>query len=233
MATRRISSAKLPAIVNKNQTKIAMELPISYLQNTTKDSDFPLVILLHGFMDSASSLSKKLLPTESKNLDWLIPNGPFPTPVKDGADYKEAYSWYFEDPRKQVSLVPPAFGAELIDKLLANLALSSREMWIVGFSQGGFLMPWLARRLSNLKGLVGIGCDYLAESYQGLSPIPVYAIHGTDDDVISLDSSRKNWQQLKALKFPGEFMEIPSGTHRLEEPYRKALSQILKAQPHL
>ena len=59
----------------------ALEVPVSYHLSRVADSG-DLVVLLHGFRESALVMARRALGDESLPCNVLVPNGPFPTPLR-------------------------------------------------------------------------------------------------------------------------------------------------------
>lgn len=200
----------------KWQEKIySYPLPTRYVLSS--DQGEGLVILLHGYQDNAPSMLRKL-GWQDKTLpfQWLAPNAPFPVPVWNADGFKEAYSWYFRDTDRKLIYVKPATTAERLAQLLSEIGLLQRPIVIFGFSQGGYLAPFLAKHLPNAKAIIGVGCGYTDEGFDGLKPLPVWGIHGVNDERIPIEKGRSEHAAVLTKGFPGEFIEVPGLTHKVD-----------------
>jgi len=176
-----------------------------------------LVVLLHGYQDNAHSTLKRLGWLDSPPpFQWLALNAPFPVPIWNADGFKEAYSWYFRDQSRGLSLVEPSLTGEAVAGLIKDLGFSSRPIVIFGFSQGGYLAPHVAKHLPNINGIVGLGCGYNHDAYVDLKPTRVRGLHGTSDERIDLEKARCEHSAVLALGFKGSFLEIPNFTHKLD-----------------
>jgi hypothetical protein len=98
---------------------------------------------------------------------------------------------------------------------------------------GGFLAPYMAAELKNVKGIVGIGCGYNAEAYAKCPPLTVHAIHGENDERIPIAGSKDDFAKVILAGHNGQYHAIPGLTHKVEaslEPLvrRLALEELTK-----
>ncbi len=177
-----------------------------------------LVILLHGYQDNAPSLLKRLgwLGKEDLPFQYLALNAPFPVPIWNADGFKEAYSWYFRDTSRDLILVTPAETAERVAQLIKDLGFAGRPVVFFGFSQGGYLAPYIAKHISNTRGIVGLGCGYTEEGYRDLQPLPVWGIHGSEDERIEIGKARAEHASIAQRGFGGQFTEVPGLRHKVE-----------------
>jgi predicted esterase len=182
-----------------------------------ESEDDRLVVLLHGYQDNAQSMLKRLGWLDSAPpFQWLALNGPFPVPIWNADGFKEAYSWYFRDQSRGISLVEPSLTGEVVAQLIKHLGYSARPLVLFGFSQGGYLAPYVAKHLPNTHGIVGLGCGYNQQAYLGLKPTQVRGIHGTSDERIDLETARREHRAVMELGLKGSFLEIQNFTHKID-----------------
>lgn len=176
-----------------------------------------LVILLHGYQDNAPSMLKRLGWLEKPTpFQWLALNAPFPVPIWNTDGFKEAYSWYFRDLSRGLSLVEPSLTGEKVAGLIKDLGYSSRPIVLFGFSQGGYLAPHVAKHLPYVQGIVGLGCGYNKDAYVGLKPMQLRGLHGSSDERIDLEKARREHSAILDLGFKGSFKEIPNFAHKVD-----------------
>lgn len=207
----------------KIQTELSLKMPVSYYLHRAPDSK-ALAILLHGYTDSANSFFQRAFTEHLPSFNVLAPNAPYPMPVKTPSGYKEKYAWYFSDPRTGFVLVKPEVSVRYLKQLVTELKFDQHEITLVGFSQGGFLAPHLARVLPNVKKIIGVGCAFRLHDYETLDGFSVDAIHGADDDIITLEQAKKTYEELRAARnIKGEFHVIPDLKHTMNAEARAAL----------
>jgi predicted esterase len=216
----------------KQKVDLRVTLPVTYLFQEAQRPTNKTVLMLHGYQDTASGLFKRAFGEEERHFDYniLVPNGLFPLPIKSGEGFKEAFAWYFVDPSKNLVLIPPEVAAENLLALIKQLSLEANTFHIVGFSQGGILAPFVARELSNVSGIIGVGTLFLPDLYDGLkNTLPVDAIHGADDEIITMASSQKGYQELKQVQpRPGEYYQFKGLTHTIDDAARAKLKELIE-----
>ncbi len=208
------------------EVNYSFPLPVRYFLSEPKGNG--LVILLHGYQDTAHSMLKRIGWLDAElPFQILAINAPFPVPVWNKDGFKEAYAWYFRDRDYGLTIVEPNTTAERIAQLFRDLQLENTRKVFFGFSQGGYLAPYVAAHSDKVKGIAGLGCGFNEEAFENLNPLPVLAIHGAKDDRIAIEKSKKEYAALTAQGFTGAFHEIPDLEHRVHpsvEPLVRAFA---------
>lgn len=188
----------------------------------------PLLVLLHGYSDTAASFLRRALPVFPPRYEILAPNGPFPVPQWLEGEWKDAFSWYFANLSEKRITVAPVVAARAIALLVERLGLSEREKVLCGFSQGGYFLPHLAKELKNVKRMIALGSGFHPEFFAefGLS-LPVDAIHGEEDEVIPLKEAQGDYAGLGSWNLGGALRVIPGMSHTINEEGRAALAELL------
>lgn len=202
------------------------QLPLRYLVRDGRSDSAGTVILLHGYQDHALSMTRRMGWLERPDLPFqiLAINAPFPVPVWKTDGFVEAYSWYFRDTSRDLMIVNPLDTAAEVANLIKQVLPSDRKIALFGFSQGGYLAPYLARHLQNVRSIIAVGSGYPPEAYAALSPeqLTVFGLHGEYDDRWPTQSSVDAHKRLLTKGFRGEFHTIPGLDHRVDpmlEPY--------------
>ena len=201
-------------------------MPIRYYLTEKKGPG--LVICLHGYQDHALSMIRRLGWWEREDLPFQICaiNGPFPVPIWQADGFKEAYSWYFRDTSRDLDFVSPDTTASRLKLLVDDLGLSDVPKILVGFSMGGFLAPYLASELLNVRGIIGIGCGYNADTYAKLSPLSVHAVHGDKDERIDIEGSKSDFTKVIAAGHTGGYHAVPGLTHRVDSSIEPLIRKL-------
>jgi predicted esterase len=226
------SMSSLPVQVKEGVTT---SLPVGY-RHLVVSTPKMLTIYLHGYADHGGSFTRRLFPEgypqALAETSALIPNGPFPVPVKTEDGWREAYAWYFFDDSRQKMVISPETAINGILSLVAEFGYEHVPKALVGFSQGGYLAPYLAQRLNNVVTVVGIGTGYRTDFFGPLgkrdSKAPsVHAIHGVGDTVFPLETAKAAHQKVIELGFQGNFHSVENGTHVANKAMGKILSDLL------
>lgn len=202
-------------------------MPIRYHLTPAKGPG--VVICLHGYQDQALSMIRRLGWWQAElPFQLLAINGPFPVPIWSAEGFIEAYSWYFRDTSRDLDFVSPKVTAERLELLINELGLEHVPKVLFGFSQGGFLCPYVAAQLNQVKGIIGLGCDYAVDVYAECAPTEVHAIHGQKDERIPFGPAQVSFQKVLAAGHHGQFHLLPELTHKVEgslEPLVRRLAQ--------
>ncbi len=206
-------------------------LPIRY--HLQKSQGSGTVILLHGYQDHALSMFRRIGWFE-KDLPFnvLAVNAPFPVPIWKSDGFVEAYSWYFRDTRREIMLVDPRVTAERVGTLINKILSPSEPLAILGFSQGGFLAPFLAKHLPSLRAILGVGSGYPFDPYShiGRTDIRVHAFHDETDDRWPIKESQASHKKILELGFTGDFHIVPGLGHKVDPMLDPLIRPILLAE---
>ncbi len=202
------------------ETQISSEIPMSY-HHINAGADKPLLIFFHGYSDSAQSLLRRSYPQLDERYEILAINGLFPVPQKKDNVWKQAFAWYFADFTTDSVLIHPKVSAKAVTHLIEKLDLVNRPKVLIGFSQGGFFLPFILPHLKNVKHLIGIGAAYRKHNYKTNLNVQLDAIHGTEDDVITYLQAEESFQDLKTSINPkGQFKGFAGLGHTMNDESR-------------
>ena len=193
-----------------------------------------LVILLHGLGADGNDLIglapywARLLP----DAEFLSPNAPFPC---DMAPY--GYQWFSSQDRSPeavlggVRAAAPILDA-FIDEALEERGLDSRELALVGFSQGTMMSLFVGlRRAEPVAGIVGFSGRLLAPELLASelrSRPPVLLVHGTEDPLVPYSSLAAAETTLKAAGVPVETVTSVGIGHSIDDQGLRRGGQFLK-----
>ena len=193
-----------------------------------------LVILLHGLGADGNDLIglapywARLLP----DAEFLSPNAPFPC---DMAPY--GYQWFSSQDRSPeaalggVRAAAPILDA-FIDEALEERGLGSRELALVGFSQGTIMSLFVGlRRAEPVAGIVGFSGRLLAPELLASelrSRPPVLLVHGTEDPLVPYGSLAAAETTLKAAGVPVETVTSVGIGHSIDDQGLRRGGQFLK-----
>ncbi len=193
-----------------------------------------LVILLHGLGADGNDLIglapywARLLP----EAEFLSPNAPFPC---DMAPY--GYQWFSSQDRSPeavlggVRAAAPILDA-FIDEALEERGLDSRELALVGFSQGTMMSLFVGlRRAAPIAGIVGFSGRLLAPELltsELRSRPPILLVHGTEDPLVPYSSLAAAESTLKAAGVPVETVTSVGIGHSIDDQGVRRGGQFLK-----
>jgi predicted esterase len=211
---------------SKNKTKDSFEIEFEYF-SIDRPNPKRLFLLLHGFSQRGESLLKKLSPILPGDAVILSPNAPFPAPFKTDAGYLEAYAWYFYLVKESRFVIPPGPAISALKKLITKLGYEKLPITIIGFSQGGYLAPVVAKEMA-VDHIIAVSADYLARYYSKSDKFKLDAIHGAKDEISPIEESKKNLAALKKdLGIDAHFHELPNTRHEVDEEAIKVIATLL------
>ncbi len=197
-----------------------MKLSLEYIvrEPKIKLDKYPLLLLLHGYGSNEQDLFS--FSTELPE-DYYIVSARAPYDLSYGS-----YAWYainfdadenkFSD-NEQAKIARDLI-AKFIDELVVNYPIDSKNVTLIGFSQGSILSysvalsyPEKVQRVVAMSGY--INQEIIAENYlkNSFSNLKIFASHGTVDQVIPVDWGRKAKPFLEKLGIETTYKEYPIG----------------------
>lgn len=178
----------------------------------------PLLLLLHGYGSNEEDLF---------SFAQQLPDAYYVISVRAPFDLTSgSYAWYsinFDADENKFSDVVQARAsrdriANFVDELITNYHIDANNVTLIGFSQGAILSYALAlsypkkiQRLVAMSGYLNteIAVDNFADN--DFSNLKIFASHGTDDQVIPVEWSRKSIPVLENLGIAVLYKEYPTG----------------------
>lgn len=219
---------------------IQASLPFDYRMRAAPGGESPeeVIILLHGFAESGERIFSKLEPVLPTRALVLAPNAVFPMAHKNAAgEYKMVHAWYFYDPGSKQYVIDMRVALDYLATGLKTLGLAHLPKRIIGFSQGGYLAPFAALRLGNVRQVVGVACEYLVEElFSELkageqAPFRIDGVHGALDEIVQLEESRLSHAELAHQGIEGEFVVLEKSAHRFDPAIAEAVKTLLGRAP--
>lgn len=177
-------------------------------------------LLLHGLSERGRRIYRKLLPALPDNSIIIAPNGPFPMPRIKENKMDMGYAWYVYDKFTQTYVIDQEMAVSALTKILSQNNPDNLPLTIIGFSQGGYLAPHIAQKISQTKLVLGLGCEFRSSFFGDQINYSLEAIHGSADLIISPESALK---EIKALDARG----IKCGWSLVEGPGHEINREIV------
>ncbi|MGK5082119.1 hypothetical protein WDW37_02350 [Bdellovibrionota bacterium FG-1] len=222
-----------------SRMEVAGTLISDYVFHKPQGAPKQVIFLLHGYQQTGAYLFKKLEASFPENALVISPNGPFPVPTlkKDGSR-RIGFSWYFYDFSTDSYFIDMKVSIELIEGFVQRLGLVDLPKRIVGFSQGGYLAPFVAARLQNVRQVVGVAAEFLGQELResielrepGAAWPPAFrvdAIHGEQDDVVKPGRSRQLHAEALEQGIQGEWVGLPGVGHKITTHVNQVLGEML------
>ena len=174
-----------------------------------------LYILLHGYMSKAEKMIGQFKDRLPSTANLLIPNGPFPIPIKRTDGYSVGYSWNFFNSKDSTYLVGNEICSDYLKNLVGHLGFVHNPKTVIGFSQGGYVSVHVAKSLRAVDHIIGIGCQFKIDQPNWHEPLLIEGIHGNEDEIVDLKLAQEKFHEIPQ-KFKGRF-EVLNSKHKPSE----------------
>ncbi|MDJ0835107.1 MAG: hypothetical protein QNK37_01240 [Acidobacteriota bacterium] len=208
--------------------KLSLDLTwdVNYL---TRPVDRPkrMVLLLHGFQQTGGTILRLLGGCFDQDTLVVAPNGLFPYPYRSGNGYKIGYAWYFYDPVTGVYGVTMDPARTMLKKLVNGLGYAHLPKWVAGYSQGGYLAPFVAQDLEGVTRVIGVNSRYRHEVLTEPLPFRLDALHGALDPVVEPEGSQTSHEKVIAAGNRGSFTLVTGAAHKIGDKLRTAFEAMV------
>ena len=106
----------------------------------------------------------------------------------------------FTMPQKINFLIDYDIPCQFLAHFLKQINIHNRPITIIGYSQGGYLCPFLSEKNILIKHILGINCSYredkLNQIYQRID-LKLDLINSDQDHIIDYPLSKKRYQKIK------------------------------------
>lgn len=201
-----------------------------YLINETEGVNLN-ILLLHGFQQHAGHMYHQFMD-ELVLSRQIYANGLWPVPYQKNNTWSLRYSWYYFDVKTQIYHIEMQPACDYLYRLVSNLPDNGKPWAVVGFSQGGYIVPFAAETLQksgvDIRLAMGINCRWRSEIIEKPFNFDCVQVHGAKDETVDPDRSQKCFQDLKELGQKGEFVMIPDSGHELDDQLVDTIKEQIK-----
>ena len=188
-----------------------VELPENY--DTTKL--YPLIIGLHGFGDRMSAYVGTAQAFCPDGAIGLYPETAYPVDLQGELGWAW-YMWGTPEFHKASVEQSTRWVLQCIEQVKQDYPVDPEEIFLYGFSQGGMMTyqvgiqyPELFRGLLPAGGWLEIEIDSLNPLDSAAVSLPVRALHGVYDEVVSFEEGKAAVDRLVQYGVPAEMMRYP------------------------
>lgn len=187
-----------------------------------------LILLLHGYNERGLRIFRKLRRSLPEDAHIIAPNGIFPLPrlKTDRLDF--GYAWYFYDKFTGSYEIDQALAAGMLKQLLASVNPRHLPVTIIGFSQGGYLAPFLAYAEPDVKHVIGIGCEFRTRFFTRPPTFSLAAIHGEADHLVSFEHAKQEVTLLKKQGIEVDWHPVSELKHEITRDVGLIVTQLLE-----
>ncbi len=193
------------------------------------DNNKQLIVLLHGYGQNSDIIYEDLkdIIDRSDSL-WLIPNAPFPIPKVRQESILYRFAWYFYDRFKEEYFIDFQIPSDLLSGLI-NENYKDYQVIIVGYSQGGYLAPFAASKIHNIKKVIGINCNFRFDLMDFKIKHDLIHIHALNDQLVDYHNA---YHSLKKIQSHNEdkkviHIKVENGLHEITDLIRDELTTYL------
>ncbi len=209
-----------------NRIKVQSFHLVDYIQNDCSNPS-KIILLLHGYGESSQKIYKRLIDYLPKDALVIAPNGPFPSPSPTDDGYKISFAWYFFDNKKGEFFIDYDLPSELLKNLFIQLNLKDLPLTIIGYSQGGYLAPFVGEKISQTKHVIGVNCRFRFDKLPDKLNFKIDGIHGEQDESVDPLRAKESFGVLKERGATGDFYILKNEGHRLTIGFREKIQELL------
>lgn len=213
--------------MNYQRKRIHCHTVTDFILSGNQDND-TLYLLLHGFNESGEKIFNRVSPLLADDALILSPNGNFPLPEKKPDEgYTVNFGWYFFDNSTNTYFIDYDLPSEILINLITELGFQDKKLFIIGYSQGGYLAPFLALKHNNVEKVIAMACVFRHKLFDSTPSFPMVAIHGTDDLMVSFEGQKQSVEEMKTKGMEVKFIALEGAGHRLDDQFKRALKDSL------
>jgi predicted esterase len=191
-----------------------------------------LILLLHGYSESGPVLFERMERYLPSQAIVLAPSAPFPIPQRKGGDTRKVehemgYAWYFYNFRTDEYIIDMDSAIRYLCELIQELGFSHLPLRIIGFSQGGYVAPFVGLQFRQTRQVIGISTRFLDDELPEVPYFRMDAVHGNEDEVIDFSSSQESHRRLIQKGAIGKYIVMPKVGHRLTFSVREQVKLLL------
>lgn len=193
-------------------------LPKNYSDSINSTKKYPLVIFLHGSGERGNDNEKQIIhiknlflnPINRKKYPAFVIAPQCPT-EKRWLEKSWKLKTHTKPEKPSVSL---ATTIKLVDSLIKTFAIDTTRIYITGLSMGGFgtwdIIAHYPKKFAAAIPICGGGDEKTAKL---LKDIPIWAFHGANDKVVSVNRSRNMINALQKAGGKPKYTEYPGVGH--------------------
>lgn len=184
-------------------------------------------LFLHGYAENAEVFYNRVSKVFAPKHRSLFFNGIFPIPTirKDIVLYQ--YAWYFFNPIEKKYFIDFSTPVNCLKKAIQGQVEPTDKITIIGYSQGGYLAPFLAQELSQVDHVIAINASMREDLLGDRLNFRFDQIHGKQDDIVDYDLARARFEKLKAKINQSHWHAVESADHKLSPSILKTLEKTL------
>jgi predicted esterase len=215
---------------------VSVDVPFDFQIRRAKDPK-GLALLMHGYGQSGAYMFHKLAAAIPEDFTVLAPNAPFPLYIWDAPfpspgwrerKVRMGYTWYFYDSQSNEYFVDMEPSLQALTAGLKHLGVFDLPATVIGFSQGGYVSPFIAALMPDPRQVIGVSCDFLSDDFgEKKINFRADAIFGDSDKIANIEAGKSSHEKFLAdKKIKGEFHVIPGLDHEINSSVSGKIKEI-------
>jgi predicted esterase len=192
------------------------------------ESPSQVILLLHGLGERGKRIFRKLISYLPDDALILAPNGPFPIQRDKQNRLDFGFSWYFYDKFEKTYFINQDLAKSWLKDLLKIENPQGLPLTIIGFSQGGYLSPIVGKEILETQLVIGLCCEFRSSLITKKPEFKLVAIHGEDDEIVSIEAAIHEVEQLKKLDMSIDFYPFKDTAHVITSEMGKTIQIVLE-----
>lgn len=195
-----------------------------------------LVLLLHGYDQVGKYMQAKLDKYIPQDWAYISPNALFPIPHWDGQfpapgwreqNLRLGYTWYFYQSKTKEYFIDMQPALEFLETGVRKLGFNDLPKIVVGFSQGGYVAPFIAQKLKHVRQVVCISSEFIPERLPDKLPFRLDGIFGDSDSIADIEAAKETHAKCLSKGISGEFHTVAGASHDISPSVGEALRNVL------
>lgn len=211
------------------ETQFQTQNTMIYFEQIAESSD-RLYLLLHGYRQSGRVAFIDFASCFKESDHLVAPNAPYPILKSDTSILGVGYSWYFEDPKKEIKIKKREDAARAISDFLIQINPKKKPVTILGFSQGGILAFHVAELNYEVDQVIAVCSIFPTYPQTRLHSVKIHALHGENDSIIPLNLVQEKYTQFTQLGFSAELIVLPGLNHEVSDLTRSHIRDLIGRQ---
>ncbi len=207
--------------------------------------DQEIVLLLHGYSEDGTKIFRRLgrhleekFASENKKVAILAPNGLYPMPkafplakeIKTAEDLLQGFAWYFYHAATNTFLIDYKVPSQTLGGWLHEINPKKVPVTIIGYSQGGYLAPFVAlnyHQYAPVKRVVGINCAFREDLMKEVPHFPMHLVQGDQDTIIETALAKERFEKLIERGMTGSYHSVEGADHKLTPDIAQTVSSLI------
>ena len=201
-----------------------------FIERKSKKINSPLIILIHGYGSNERDLF---------SLIDYFPNDTYVVSLRAPIKlFNDSYAWYdiyvegnnkFYDHEAAAHVRDKLY--QFIDDLSKNQNINAENITLIGFSQGAILSHAISfsypEKIKNIMALSGVVDEKIMKKTSLIPKTNIYISHGTNDNLIDYETSKKSLNFYKGNDIDFEFESFEQG-HGMNQQNLESMMRWLK-----